>query len=348
MLQLRNKRHSGNEEEVNMFSNFKKSALTAVAAPIAFAMTLGAAQAADWPSKPIKFVIPFGAGGGADIEGRLLAREMGKILGVKLVPVNMTGGGGARTYTHVKNAKADGYTVAWNSTSILTTTNIGNVPFEHSALAHIGRVEWQPMPFAVKGNSRWKSFAEFVKECKAKPGMLKVSNSGTGSATHLAAIQLMDAAGCKVTHLPVGIKRRNASVLSGEADAMIAPLTGTVRLTKAKKLRLLTMATYARSPVFPNVPTAHELGYKVTLDLFRGLSVPKKTPGKIKAKLAAAMAKAAKSKAFMGLAKKKGFTVDPITVGAFEKLLREEDAKVKEIMKSAGLYRSKKKGKMKK
>lgn len=310
---------------------------------LSVALVAGTAFGGEFPEKPIQFIIPFGAGGGADIEGRLLAKEMGKVLGVKLVPVNKVGGGGARTYTHVKNAAPDGYTVAWNSTSILTTTNIGNVPFEHSALAHIGRVEWQPMPFAVKAKARWKTFKEFIKECRANPGKLKVSNSGTGSATHLAAIQLLDAAKCKVTHLPVGIKRRNASVLSGEADAMFAPLTGTVRLTKAKKLRLLVMATEKRSKVFPDVPTAKELGYDVALNLFRGLSVPKKTPAAIKARLSAAMAKAAKSKSFKGLAKKKGFTVEPLEVKKFEALLAFEDKKIKKIMKSAGLYRSKKK-----
>lgn len=325
-----------------MLMHSKKYGAALFAAPIVVALSMGGIQAADFPSKPIRFIIPFGAGGGADIEGRLLAKEMSKVLGVKLVPLNMPGGGGARTYTHIKNAAPDGYTVGWNSTSILTTTNIGNVPFEHNAMAHIGRVEWQPMPFAVKANARWNSFADFVKECKANPGKLKVSNSGTGSATHLAAIQLMNAASCKVTHLPVGIKRRNASVLSGEADAMLAPLTGTVNLTKAKKLRLLAMPTDKRSRVFPNVPTAKELGYDATLDLFRGLSVPKNTPSAVKATLAAAMIKAAKSKAFMSLARKKGFTVEPLAVAAFESLLAMEDAKVKGIMKGAGLYRSKK------
>jgi putative tricarboxylic transport membrane protein len=323
-----------------MTLNFK---MTAATIGLGLSMITAPVLADKFPSKTIQFIIPFGAGGGADIEGRLLAAEMGKVLGVKLVPVNMVGGGGARTYTHVKDAAPDGYTIGWNSTSILTTTNIGNVPFEHSAMAHIGRVEWQPMPFAVKANARWKSFADFIKECKANPGKLNVSNSGTGSATHLAAIQLMDAAKCKVTHLPVGIKRRNASVLSGEADAMFAPLTGTVRLTKAKKLRLLAMATENRSKVFPDVPTAKELGYDVTLNLFRGLSVPKKTPAAIKAKLADAMAKAAKSEAFMKLAKQKGFTVDPLPVDKFEALLSKEDAKIKGIMKSVGLFQSKKK-----
>ena len=300
---------------------------------------------AQYPEKPIEFVIPFGAGGGADIEGRLLAKEMGKILGVPVVPVNKPGAGGAVTYTYVKNAKPDGYTVAWNSTSILTTTNIGNVPFKHSAMDHIGRVEYQPMPFAVRADARWQSLQDFVKECRAKPGTLKVANSGTGSSTHLGALALVSAAKCKVVHLPVGIKRRNASVLSGEADAMVAPLTGAIRLAKANKIRLLASLSAERNKVIPDVPTAKESGIDAELDLFRGLSVPKGTPAKIKAKLADAMSKAARSAPFMKLAAQKGFTVDPMPVAAFEGLLAQEDGKIKAIMQSAGLYQSKSKKK---
>ena len=71
---------------------------------------------AEWPEKPIQFIIPFGAGGGADIEGRLIAKAMSSVLGQPVVPVNKPGGGGAITYTYVKNFKPDGYTLAWNST----------------------------------------------------------------------------------------------------------------------------------------------------------------------------------------------------------------------------------------
>lgn len=313
-----------------------------VASATAFGISALALPArAEFPDKPIEFIIPFGAGGGADIEGRLLADEMSKVLGVSLVPVNKVGGGGAVTYTFVKNAQPDGYTIGWNSTSILTTTNIGNVPFKHDAMDHLGRVEWQPMPFAVKGDAKWASFDDFVKDCQANPGKYKVANSGSGSATHLAAIALMDAAKCKVTHLPVGIKRRNSSVLSGEADAMIAPFTGAIKLAKAGKLRLLAIPSAARNPLAPDVPTAKELGYDAVFDLFRGLSVPKGTPDAVKAKLTDAMIKAAKSDAFMGLAKQKGFTVDPMPSAEFDKLLQEEDQKVVAIMKGAGLYQSK-------
>ena len=85
----------------------------------AIALTIGSQVKADWPNKAIEFVIPFGAGGGADIEGRLIAKAMSKELGQPVVPINKPGGGGTITYTYVKNSKPDGYTLAWNSTSIL-------------------------------------------------------------------------------------------------------------------------------------------------------------------------------------------------------------------------------------
>ena len=91
------------------------------------------------------------------------------------------------------------------------------------------------------------------------------------------------------------------------------------------------------------MPTAKELGYDAILDLFRGLSVPKGTSASVKATLADAMSKAAKSDSFMKLSSQKGFTVDPLPVAAFESLLAKEDAKVKGIMKGAGLYQSKRK-----
>ena len=320
---------------------FIRHGLAAIGASLFAAVIAFAPALAEYPEKPIEFIIPFGAGGGADIEGRLLAKEMSKILGVSIVAINKPGGGGAITYTFVKNAKPDGYTVAWNSTSILTSTNIGNVPFKHDALDHIGRVEFQPMPFVVKASAPWKTFQDFVKDCKANPNKYKVSNSGTGSATHLASLAIFNAIKCDIVHLPVGIKRRNASVLSGEADAMVAPLTGAVRLSKAGKLRILAIPSLKRNAVIPDVPTTGELGYSAELDLFRGLTVPKGTPAAVKAKLADAMMKAAKSDAFMSLAKKKGFTVEPLSSMAFEKLLQIEDAKVKGIMEGAGLYQSK-------
>jgi len=318
--------------------NFLKTMLlsTAVAAVL-----FSAPAKAEWPEKSIEFVIPFGAGGGADIEGRLLAKEMSKILGQPVVAVNKPGGGGAITYTYVKNAKPDGYTVAWNSTSILTTTNIGNVPFDYNALDHIGQVEFQPMPFVVKSDSRWKGFKDFAAECRANPNKLKIAFAGFGSATHLAAIALTRAAGCKAIMLPVKGPQRNAKVLSGEADAAVHIFINPLKLVRAGKLRFLVITSAKRNAAVPDVPTAKELGYDLELDLFRGLSVPKGMPAAIKAKLEDAMIKAANSASFKARAKKLAFTLAPLGSKDFTAKLVKANAEVVKILKAAGLYRSK-------
>ncbi len=288
-----------------------------------YLIVFAATATAGFPDRPIEFIIPFGAGGGADIEGRLLAKEMSSILGVPLTPINKPGAGGAITYTYI------------------ATTNLGNTDFDYDAMDHIGRVEYQPQPFVVKADSSWKSFNDFVNDCRKNPDTYKIANSGTGSSTHTAAIAIMNAINCKVIHLPKGIKGRNASVLSGEADAMVAPLTGAIRLSKAGKLRILAVPSSKRNAVIPDVPTMGELGYNADLDLFRGLSVAPGTPQSIKDKLFEAMSSAANSKAFKGLAKKKGFTIDPMGPAAFTTFLSSEDKKVKNIFKGANLYKSK-------
>ncbi len=307
---------------------------------IAAASTAGAAE---FPERPIEMIIPFGAGSGADIEGRLLADEMSKVLGQPVVPINKPGGGGAITYTHIMNSAPDGYTIAWNSTSILTTTNIGNVDFTYDAMDHVGMVEFQPMPFVVKADSKWNSFNDFVADCKANPKTLKVAFAGVGSATHVAGIALMETAGCEAIMLPVKAADRNKFVLSGEADAAMHIFVNPLKLVKAGKLKFLVITSAERSPATPDVPTAKELGYNVELDLFRGLSVPKGTPAPVKAKLEAAMIQAANSDSFKARAQKLGFNLAPLGSAAFEEKLKANNEQVVAVMKQAGLYQSKKK-----
>lgn len=312
----------------------KRKHCGAIVAGLALAASVALGE---YPERAIEFVIPFDAGGGADIEGRLLANEMSDILGVPVVPVNKPGAGGAVAYTYVHNAPPDGYTVSWNSTSILTMTNMGNVPFGYDALDHVGRVEYQPVVFAVGANAPWEDFEAFAADCVANPNRFRVANSGTGSATHLGALSLMSAIGCEVIHLPIGTRRRNATVLSGEADAMVGPLTGALSLARANRLRLLVTLGRERNSVIPDVPTATELGVDSEFDVFRGLSVPRGTPVEAKNRLAEAMTQAAASEAFMELAAEVGFTVEPLPTEAFEALMAIEDAKVKAIIANAGL-----------
>jgi tripartite-type tricarboxylate transporter receptor subunit TctC len=303
-------------------------------------MMAGQANAA-WPEKSIEFVIPFGAGGGADIEGRMIAKAMSAELGQPVVPVNKPGGGGAITYTYVKNSKPDGYTIAWNSTSILTTTNIGNVPFDYTALDHIGQVAEQPVPFVVKGDARWNTLKDFMDECKAKPKSLKIAFAGFGSATHLAGVAMSQLSGCTPIMLPVKAPDRRKMILSGETDAAVDIFFVPLKFVKSGKMKFLAISSGTRDPAAPNVPTAKELGMDMEFDLFRGLSVAKGTPQDIKDKLEAAMIKAADSKAFSSRMKKLKLTLKPMGQKEFGAKLAKANANIVSIMKKAGMYQSK-------
>ena len=309
----------------------------------AIVLTIGSQVKADWPNKAIEFVIPFGAGGGADIEGRLIAKAMSKELGQPVVPINKPGGGGAITYTYVKNSKPDGYTLAWNSTSILTTTNIGNVPFDYTALDHIGQVAQQPVPFVVKKSARWNTLKEFMDECKAKPKTLKVAFAGFGSATHIAGVAMTQLSGCKPIMLPVKAPDRRKMILSGEADAAVDIFFVPLKLVKAGKMKFLAISSGKRNPAAPTVPTAREIGMDMEFDLFRGISVAKGTPTGIKNKLETAMIKAANSPAFSKRMKKLKLTLAPMGQKEFGAKLAKANANIVNIMKQAGMYRTKSK-----
>tara|TARA_B100000029_G_scaffold278554_1_gene272875 strand:- start:29939 stop:30919 length:981 start_codon:yes stop_codon:yes gene_type:complete len=321
------------QQEIKALRNIKVTLLFC----LLFYAAVGATQ---YPQKAIEFVIPFDAGGGADIEGRLLADQMSNVLGVPVVPVNKPGAGGAVAYTYLMNAPADGYVLAWNSTSILTITNLGNVPFTYEEMDHIGRVEFQPLVFAVSINSPWETLESFATDCTTGNQTIRIANSGAGSGTHLGALSLTSAIGCEVVHLPIGTRRRNATVLSGEADGMIAPLTGVINLFKAKRLKILATLSDERNPVIPEIPTASELGFNSFFDLFRGLSVPKGTPQPIINHLAEAMMQAATSETFMSFSEEVGFTVEPMMPTSFQSLLATEDEKVKTILEAAELIMS--------
>ena len=308
-----------------------KASYTALVLGLALCASPAAAQ---YPERAIEFVIPFDAGGSADIEGRLLAEEMSAVLGVTVAPVNRPGAGGALAYSYVNDAEPDGYTVMWTSTSILTITNLGNVPFGFDALDHIGRVEHQPLVLAVGADSPWSDIESLARDCAGRDRPIRIANSGTGSTTHLGALAFMRAVGCEAVHLPIGTRRRNATVLSGEADAMVAPLTGALSLYRANRLKLLAMLSAQRNAIIPDVPTALEHGIDVEFDLFRGLSVPKGTPADVRARLAEAMTLAGSSEAFQRLADDLGLTVAPLTMGPFEALLQRENDRVRAIIQS--------------
>jgi tripartite-type tricarboxylate transporter receptor subunit TctC len=302
-------------------------------------LAAGLVWAKDYPSKPINFLIPFGAGGSADLMGRALATGAEKHLGQPIVPINRPGAGGGIMYTALKAAAADGYTVGWNSTSILTSTNIGNVPFKYDAFNHVCRIGFTAMPMAVRTDSPWKTFQEFVDYARKNPGKIKIGNAGTGSGTHLTAVLMEKVVGLQFIHVPLGAKRRVPSLLGKEVEAICVPLPEAAPQVKAGQFRVLAMSTESRDPAFSDVPTMKELGYDAVMELFRGISVPKGTPAGVIKKLEAAFEKGAQDLGFISIAKKKGFNISFMGKDEFEKYIKIQNDNVAKAMKMGGLVK---------
>ena len=292
---------------------------------------------AEYPGKPVSFLIPFGVGGSADLMGRALANGAKDTLGQPIVPINRPGAGGGIMYTALHASKADGYSVGWNSTSILTTTNIGNVPFKYTDFENICRIGYTAMPIAVRKDAPWNTLQELIDYAKKNPGKIKIGNAGTGSGTHLTAVMLEKLADIQVVHVPLGAKRRVPSCLGGEVQVICVPLPEAAPQCLAGQMRLLAVSTAQRDPKFPDVPSMTELGYPVVMDLFRGISVPKGTPKSVIQKLVEAFEKGSQDEDFKKIADKKGFNIDFQGNEAFEAYLIEQNKNVVESLKLGGL-----------
>lgn len=294
---------------------------------------------AEYPTKPVSLLIPFGVGGSADLMGRALAAGAKDSLGQPIVPINRPGAGGGIMYTALKASKADGYSVGWNSTSILTTTNIGNVTFKYTAFDNVCRIGYTAMPIAVRKDAPWKTLKELISYAKENPGKIKIGNAGTGSGTHLTAVMLEKVADIKVVHVPLGAKRRVPSLLGGEVEVICVPLPEAAPQVMGGQMRLLAVSTTERDPKFPDVPSITELGYPVVMDLFRGISVPKGTPKSVIQKLAAAFEKGSQDESFKKIANQKGFNVSFQGNEAFEAYLKVQNEYMVEALKLGGLIK---------
>jgi tripartite-type tricarboxylate transporter receptor subunit TctC len=307
----------------------------------ALAAALVAAPAAVWgqafPARPIELIIPFGAGGSADIEGRIIAKAAEKILGVPVVPVNKPGAGGALAYTHVRNAAPDGYTVAWNSTSLLTVTNLGNVDFAWDALEPVARVSVQAMPLVVRGDAPWKTFEDFLAHARTNPGKVRIGNAGHGSGTHFAALAMTETAKITAIHAPLGSGKRIPSLLRGEVEMISVPTPEVVAHVKAGEVRILAVPSESPDPSFPGVPTLRQAGVPMAMDLFRGFSVPKGTPPAVVARLAEVFQKAAQDETFKTAGINGGYIVAAQGPAEFRKYLAEQDALIADLVQKAGL-----------
>jgi tripartite-type tricarboxylate transporter receptor subunit TctC len=288
-------------------------------------------------NRPIEMTVMFGAGSAADVTARHLADGMSKILGAPVPVVNRTGGGGALGYTYVQHQKPDGYSIVWNSSSISTNYHSGILPFDYEAFEPVARVSVEIPALAVRADAPWKTLQEFVDYAKANPGKVRIGNSGTGSHTHFASSALFITAGAKVIDVPFVRGDAVLNLLGGRIEGVVQLPAALVPQVNSGDLRVLAVLGLKRDPIFPDVPTAMELGHDVALDMWRGIAVPKGTPRSVVVKLQDAISRTVDSPDFQKAGKDLGFVPAYLPADDFGKLIASDDAKLAQVMTDLGL-----------
>ena len=224
-----------------------------------------AALATDFPTRDIRMIVPWGAGGGCDAITRTICKIAEKSIPVSFYVENMEGGlGGIGTY-EIMTANPDGYSiVSFGYDGIVTIPRMKLVPgYELDKLKMICVVTEEAGAIVVKADSRWKNWEEFAAEAKKNPGKVSVGVDGVGGAQHLRLIAIRENTGLdfKILPYPGGSGEKKEALLSGEADAIMTSLGDFAPLIHAGEVRGLIEMSSKRNPQFSEVPNFKELGY---------------------------------------------------------------------------------------
>ena len=242
------------------------------------------AFAQDFPIRPITLIVPFPPGGVADNVARPVALALGKQLGQPVIIENKQGAGGGIGMAQVAKAKADGYTLllALSSISIIPEADkvLGRAPlFTLDQLTPVARFTADPVVLAVRSESPWKTYAEFIAYAKANPKKINYGSSGNYGTMHVPMEMLGSMSGASFTHVPfTGAAPAVTALLGGSLDAVASGPSTVVQHVKAGKLRVLANWGPERHPALPDVPTLRELGVTVEFAQWAGLFAPSGTP----------------------------------------------------------------------
>ena len=259
-------------------------------ARIAFAffaasLAAAAAQAQTWPSKPVRYVVPFPPAGATDITARIIADKISGPLGQSVVVENRPGAAGNVGSEFVAKSAPDGYTMLQVTVAqSISATLYAKLNYDlEKDLAPAAMVALVPNVMIVNPSLPAKSVAEFIALAKAKPGKINFASSGSGTSIHMCAEMFKMLTGVDIVHVPYkGSGPALADLLGGQVDVMFDNLTSSIGHIRGGKLRALAVTTVTRYPELPDVPTMQEAGvagYEATA--WFGIMVPKGTPREI-------------------------------------------------------------------
>jgi len=321
----------------------KRLLLIAGLAVLAAASGAAAQGAADFPSHPIRIIVPQAAGAGIDIHARILAQKMGELWGVQGVVENRPGANAIIGTDAVAKAAPDGYTLVYAPISSITTNAFIYKKLPYDPLrdfAPITQTTANPLGAISNPASGIKTIKDIVDRAKANPGKLNYGSFGIGNMTHLMGVLLSLAADIQMTHVPYrGQTPEITDILSGQIPFGFTTTAGVSDLVASGKLDLVATFGKERDDQFPNVPTPTEAGYpNVVVVGWSGLLAPAGTPKPIIDKLHAGLVKAlAMPDVKEAIAKSGSKAVSSPSPEAFGQFIKSEMEKFHPVIKAAGL-----------
>jgi tripartite-type tricarboxylate transporter receptor subunit TctC len=317
----------------------RRSLLAVVILCGAAALTPVSAQ--DWPTRPVRVIIPLTAGAATDIMARAVFEQVSVQLGQPFIVENRPGAGNTIGMAAVAHAEPDGYTILANSsTHTVSPATRSKLPFNVLAdLSGVVPLGNMPVVMAVNPKKGYKTLSDFVDYARKNPGAVNYASAGAGNSSHLNGERFRIAAKFEAVHVPQrGAPEALTEVIAGRLDFYFAPLLNSITFLREGTLQALAVSGSQRASALPDVPTTVEAGYPNSeYNFWAGVFVPSKTSPAIRNRLHAEIVKAQKTPVLSERLKKLGADPFLITPAQFDALVKEEIEVNTQLVKAAGI-----------
>jgi len=317
-----------------------KSLLTSAAVLTALAAASAVAQTPAYPSKPVRIIVPFAAGGPADIYARFLGQRLTEAMGQNFVIENRPGAGSIIGTELAAKSPPDGYTLLlMSNTHTVNESLIAKKPFAlMKDFVPVAPINYSDLVWVVHPSLPVKSVKELVALAKANPRGLNYASSGNGTPYHMAGELFKSMAGVDIVHIPhKGSAEARTSVLSGQVESMPDAITTMTPMVKAGRVRALATTGSKRSSVLPDVPTVSEAGVKgYEATIWLGVMAPAGTPRAVVDRLNAEITKITSRPEVRKAWGEQGAEALTMNTAEFEKYLNADIAKWAQVVKISG------------
>jgi tripartite-type tricarboxylate transporter receptor subunit TctC len=321
------------------FNAYRITALALFTGMLSLQPLFASAQA-NYPNKTVKMIVPLTPGSGADIAGRIVAKNLAESWKQPVIIENRPGAGGLVGTGVVVNSDPDGYTLLVQSASYAANPAIyKKLPYDLKSLKDVNILGTSPYALVVSAESPYKSLKDLVNAAKSKPEIIPFASAGVGSSTHLAAEYFNQTMGIKMLHVPFkGSPEAIQETIAGRTAYYMAPLQTAIAQIQGGKVRALGVTSATRAEAAPEIPTIAEQGFpNFEIGLWVGVWAPSATPAGVLQKINTDINRALQDSDVKSAYAKAGITIKPMNLAETEKFVRSEIIKYTKIAKDAGI-----------